>query len=171
MSASFLLFPLLHFLWRRWDTFLLFLLQAAQRIGIALFPLPLLPPPLPILLADALLLLQAADTLVLGRAHQLSQLDSLDVVEGRLVGLVQHDGVENDVEQRDAWDLLQACSHLGILENTNTIDDLSLVIHKSVELNLAQITEETTLQMIISCYSLIGGEFRPQTIFFHFSDI
>lgn len=124
VSASFLLLPLLRLLGRCWDTFLLFLLQAAQRIGIALFPLPLLTPPLPVPLADALLLLQAADALVLGWAHQLSQLDSLDVVEGHLVGLVQHNGVENDVEQRDTWDLLQACSHLGILEITNTADDL-----------------------------------------------
>ncbi|KAG7225440.1 hypothetical protein INR49_027434 [Caranx melampygus] len=75
--------------------------EAAQRVGVALFPLPLPPSPLSILLADSLLLLQAADALLLGRAHQLAQLDSLDMVEGCLAGFVQHNGVEDDVEQRN----------------------------------------------------------------------
>lgn len=117
MSASFLLLPLLRLLQRRCRDAFLLLLQAAKRIRIALFPLPLLPPPLSVLLANALLLFQAADVLLLGRADQLSQLDGLDVVEGRLAGLVQHDGVDDDVEQRNAWDLLQACSYRVVLEH------------------------------------------------------
>ncbi len=118
VSTPFPLLPLLRLLQRRsWNAFLL-LLQAAQRVRIALFPLPLLPPPLSVLLGYALLLFQAADALLLGRADQLSQLDGLDVVEGRLAGLVQHDGVKDDVEQRNAWDLLQACSHCVVLQNT-----------------------------------------------------
>lgn len=117
VSASFLLLPLLRLLQRRCRDAFLPLLQAAQRIRIALFPLPLPPPPLSVLLANALLLFQAADALLLGRADQLSQLDGLDVVEGRLAGLVQHDGVEDDVEQRNAWDLLQACSYCVVLEH------------------------------------------------------
>lgn len=112
MSTSFLFLCLLCLLWWCWDAFLFFLLQAAQWIGVALLPLPLPTPPLAVLLADALLLLQAADALLLSRAHQLSQLDSLDVVKGCLMGLVQHDGVEDNVEQRDTRDLLQACGHL-----------------------------------------------------------
>lgn len=109
MSTPLRLVPLLRLLqrWRR-HSFLLLLLETAQRVGVALFPLPLPPSPLSILLVDSLLLLQAADALLLGRAHQLAQLDGLDVVEGRLAGFVQHDGVEDDVEQRNAWDLLQA---------------------------------------------------------------
>ena len=112
VSTSFPLLPLLRLLQRRCrDAFpLLLLLQAAERVRIALFPLPLPPPPLSVLLVDALLLLQAADALLLRRADQLAQLDCLDVVEGRLAGLVQHDGVLDDVEQRNAGDLLQACS-------------------------------------------------------------
>lgn len=98
MPASFPLLPLLSFFQRQCWPPLLFLLQAAERVRVALFPLPLLPPSLSVLQADALLLFQAADALLLRRAHQLSQLDSLDVVEGRLAGLVQHDGVEDDVE-------------------------------------------------------------------------
>lgn len=112
MPASFPLLPLLCLL-QRWcrDTFLLLLLlQAAQRIRIALFPLPLLPSPLSVFLADAQLLFQAADGLLLLRTDQLSQLDGLDVIEGRLRGFVQHDGVEDDVEQRNTGDFLQAYS-------------------------------------------------------------
>lgn len=120
VSTSFLLLSLLCLLqrWRR-NAFLL-LLQAAQGVRIALFPLPLLPPPLSVLLGNALLLFQALDALLLGRAHQLSQLDGLDVVQGRLAGFVQHDGVKDDIKQRNAWDLLQACSYCVVLENTQT---------------------------------------------------
>lgn len=107
VSNSFPLLPLLSLLRRRRPAFL-FLLQAAQGVRIALFPLPLPPPPLSVLLDDALLLLQAGDALLLGRADQLSQLDGPDVVEGRLADLVQHDGVRDDVEQGNARDPLQA---------------------------------------------------------------
>lgn len=117
MSTSFPLLPLLRRLQRRCRNAFLLLLQAAQRVRIALFPLPLLPPPLSVLVGDALFLLQAADALLLGRAHQLSQLDGLDVVQGRLAGLVQHNGVGDDVEQRHARDLLQACGYCVVLEN------------------------------------------------------
>lgn len=107
VSASLPLPLLLCLLQRRCrDSFLLFL-QAAQRVGVGLFPLPLLPTPFSVLLANSLLLLQGPDTLLLGRADQLSQLDGLDVVEGRLAGLVQHNGVEDDVKQRNSWNFLQ----------------------------------------------------------------
>lgn len=115
VSTSFLLLSWFRLLQRRSRHTFLLLLQAAQRVGVALFPLPLLPPPLSVFLADALLLLQAADALLLGRGHQLPQLNGLDVVQGRLAGLVQHDGVEDDVEQRDAWDLFESISYCTVL--------------------------------------------------------
>lgn len=116
VSTSFPLLPLLRLLRRCRNAFLL-LLQAAQRVRMALFPLPLLPPPLSVLVGNALLLLQATDALLLGRADQLSQLDGLDMVQGRLAGLVQHNGVGDDVEQRNARNLLQACGDCVVLEN------------------------------------------------------
>lgn len=120
MPTPFPLLPIFTFFQRRCRPRFLFLLQAAQRVGVALFPLPLLPPSLSVLQADALLLFQAADALVLGRAHQFSQLDGLDVVKGRLARLVQHHGVEDDVEQGDTGDLLQTRSHRVVLENKTT---------------------------------------------------
>lgn len=148
MSTPFPLLPLLRLLHRRCRRAFLPLLQAAQRVRIALFPLPLPPPPLSVLLADALLLLQAADALLLGRADQLSQLDGPDVVERRLAGLVQHDGVEDDVEQGNARDLLQAFSYCAVLENTDTVDlcngkpnvFMSVTSHKFVTLPAFMLT-------------------------------
>lgn len=107
VSASFPLLLLLCF-FQRWcrDTFLLLLLQAAQRIRIVLFPLPFPSLPLPILLVYSLLLFQAADLLLLTWADQLSHLDSLDVVKGFLGSFVQHNGVENDIKQRNTRNIL-----------------------------------------------------------------
>lgn len=109
VSASFPLLLLLCFL-QRWcrHTFLL-LLQAAQRIRIVLFPLPFPSPPLPILLYS-LLLFQAADLLLLIWTDQLSHLDSLDVVKGFLGRFVQHNGVKNNIKQRNTRNILQVCS-------------------------------------------------------------
>lgn len=116
VSASFSLLPRFCFFQRGCGcSFLLLLLEAAQRVGVALFPLPLPAPALSVLAADALLLFHALDALLLSRAHQLSHLDGLDMTEGRLAGLVQHNGVEDDVKQRNTWNLLQACSHRMIL--------------------------------------------------------
>lgn len=116
MSASLPLPLLLRLLQRRCrDSFLLFL-QAAQRVRVGLFPLPLLPTPFSVLLANSLLLLQGPDALLLGRADQLSQLDGLDVVEGPLAGLVQHNCVEDDVEQRNSWNFLQPRGDCVVLE-------------------------------------------------------
>lgn len=129
VPAPFPLLPLLSFFQRRRRHPFLFLLEAAQRVRVALFPLPLLPPSLSVLLADALLLFQATDALLLGRTHQLSQLDGLDVVEGRLAGLVQHDGVEDDVEQRYPGDLLQACSHRVVLCGDKVVVWVCLLQH------------------------------------------
>lgn len=119
MSTSFSLLPWLSLLqwWCRHPFFLL--LQAAERVWVALFSLPLLAPPLSILLADSLLLLHAADVLLLGRADHLSQLDGLYVVQGHLAGFVQHNGVEDYVEQRNTWDLLQTCRYCVVLEITH----------------------------------------------------
>lgn len=99
MPAPFLLLSGLC-LSQRWGghPFLLLLLQAAQRVGVALFPLPLLTPSLSVLRLDALLHFQAVEALLLCWGDKLSQLDSLDVVQGRLTGFVQYDGVENDVK-------------------------------------------------------------------------
>lgn len=92
-----------------WDAFLL-LFQAAQRIRTDVFPLSLPSPPLFILLVDSLLLFQAADLLLLAWTDQLSHLDILDVVQGSLGRFVQHDGVEDDVKQRNSRNILQGCS-------------------------------------------------------------
>lgn len=118
VSASFPLLLLLCSL-QRWsrDTFLL-LLQTTERIRIALFPLPLLPPPLPILLVYALLLLHAADFLLLAWIDQLSHLGGLDVVKGTLGRFVQHNGVKNYVKKRNTRNFLQASSKTTILEKT-----------------------------------------------------
>lgn len=105
MSTPFLLLPLLWLLQLQRGTFLL-LLQAAQRVRVALFPFPLFSSPLSALPADSLLLFQAADALLLGWAHQFPQLNGLHVVQGRLTGFVQNDGVEDDVEQRNPRDAL-----------------------------------------------------------------
>lgn len=115
VSVSFPLLPRFSFFQRRCGHSFLLLLEAAQRVGVALLPLPLPAPPLSVFAADALLLFHAVDALLLSGGHQLSQLDCLDVTEGRLAGLIQHNGVEDDVEQRNAWNLLQACSHRMIL--------------------------------------------------------
>lgn len=129
MSTSFPILPLLGLL-QRWcrHPFLL-LLQAAQRVRVAWFPLPLLPPPLSILLANALLLFQATDALLLGWAYQLPQLDSLDVVKGRLAGFVQHNGVKDDVEQRNTWDLLKACGYCVVLCGNKVVMWVCLLQH------------------------------------------
>lgn len=114
VSAPFPLWLLLPPLWfpQRWcwDTFLLFLFQTAQRVRTDLFPLSLPSLPLFILLVDSLLLFQAADLLLLAWIDQLSHLDILDVVQGSLGRFVQHDGVENDVKQRNTRNILQGCS-------------------------------------------------------------
>lgn len=80
VSTPFLLLPLLWLLQLQRGTFLL-LLQAAQRVRVALFPFPLFSSPLSALPADSLLLFQAADALLLGRAHQFPQLNGLHVVQ------------------------------------------------------------------------------------------
>lgn len=112
VSASFpLLLLLVCFLrWLCWDTFLLFLFQAAQRIRTLLFPLSLTSTPLFILLMYSLLLFQAEDLLLLAWIDHLSHLDGLDIVEGFLWRFVQYNGVENDVKQGNTRNFIQGCS-------------------------------------------------------------